>query len=136
MFTETFFSAAAAADREHQHGVARADPRALQPAGEAGLPAFVVGARGQLGNIVGGRVGFEAAQLAKVVDRVAGVPGRAADAQDEQTSAAFAHVARGPRPCARSRLRPLFQNGDGFGDERRRESETNRRSAGSGSSVQ
>ena len=54
---------------------------------ERRVPALVVDARGQLGDVVGRRVGLEAADLAEVVDRVAGVPGRAADAEDEQPSA-------------------------------------------------
>ncbi len=86
------FLAAAAAHGKHQHSVARTDARTFQPAGKAGVPAFVVGAGGKLGDVVGGRVSFKAAQLAKIVDRVTGVSGRAADTQDEQTPAEFANA--------------------------------------------
>ena len=55
-------------------------------------PAFVVRARRQFGNIVGGRVGFEAADLAEIVHGVAGIAGAAADAENEQPPAAFAHA--------------------------------------------
>ena len=109
--------AAAAAHREHQHAVARTDARALQPGGKAGVPAFVIGAGGQLRYVVGGRVGFKAAQFAKVVDRVAGVAGRPADAQDEQPAAQFAN----PRETRGHALDggdvDAFENGNRFGDE-------------------
>ena len=80
----------AAADREHQQRVVGAEPRTLEPGGEDRVPALVVGAGGELGHVVGGRVGLEPAQLAEVVDRVAGVPGRSADAEHEQPPAALA----------------------------------------------
>ena len=59
-----------------------------------GVPALVVDARGQLGDVVGRRVGLEAAELAEVVDGVAGVPGRAAHAEDEEPAAVVAHRAQ------------------------------------------
>src|SRR5262249_2246147 len=63
----------AAADREHQDGILRAGAAHLEPFGEHGVPAFVVGARGKLGHVVGRRVGLDAAQLAEVVGGVAAV---------------------------------------------------------------
>ena len=57
-----------------------------------GVPAVVVGAGGQLGDVVGRRVALDPAQLAEVVDGVRGVPGAAADADDEQSSAALAQA--------------------------------------------
>src|ERR1700722_10499079 len=68
------FLAAATSHREDQHAIARADARALQPGGEAGVPALVIGAGGEFGNVVGGRVSLKTAQLAKIVDGVPGVP--------------------------------------------------------------
>ena len=50
------------------------------------LPALVVGPGGQLRDVVGRRVALEVAELAKVVDGVRGVPGAAADAEDEQAA--------------------------------------------------
>ena len=44
-----------------------------QPRRERGVPALVVGPGGQLGDVVGRRVGLEVADLAEVVDGVAGV---------------------------------------------------------------
>src|SRR5690242_14305294 len=67
--------AVTAADREDQHGVARADARPFEPGREAGFPPIVVGARGELGNVVGGCVRFESAKLAKVIHRMAGMSG-------------------------------------------------------------
>ncbi len=55
----------AAADREDQHGVAGAEARALEPRRERRLPAFVVGPGGQLGDVVGRRVGLEPQSLRK-----------------------------------------------------------------------
>src|SRR5262249_1377461 len=44
---------------------------------------------GELGDVVGGRVGLESAELAEVVDRVAGVARGAAHAEDEQPATAL-----------------------------------------------
>ena len=84
--------AVAAADREDEQRVARAQARALEPLGEAGVPALVVDPRGELGDVVGRGVGLEAADLPEVVDGVAGVTRRAADAEDEEAAAAVAHA--------------------------------------------
>ena len=62
-----------------------------QPANTVSQPSSLV-ARGQLGDVVGRRIGLDAAQLAEVVDRVAAVAGAAADAEKEQASAAVAHL--------------------------------------------
>ena len=88
--------------RRRRRAARRARPRreTSQPRGEAGVPALVVDAGGQLGDVVGGRVGLEAADLAEVVDRVAGVAGRAADAEDEQPPAPSRTSAEARRPCA------------------------------------
>ena len=56
------------------------------------LPAVVVGARGELGHVVGRCIALQAAQLAEVVDRVRGVARAAADAEDEQPPSALAHL--------------------------------------------
>src|SRR5216684_3688027 len=65
-----------AANRKDQHSIARIDPRSFQPRREAGLPAFVVGARRQFRYVVGGRVCLKTADLAEVVDGMSGVSGR------------------------------------------------------------
>ena len=80
-----------ATDREDEERVCRADAGPFQPLGEAALPSVVIDACGQLRNVVGRCVRFESADLAKVIDGVAGVTGRAADADDEEASAALAH---------------------------------------------
>ena len=63
---------------------------AAQPVGVAGFPSVVVDARGELGNIVGGRVALDAGDFAEVVDGVAGVARAAAYAEEEDTAALFA----------------------------------------------
>src|SRR5262249_407111 len=83
---------AAPADREDEDGVARRDARPFQPGREGPVPALVVDPGRELGHVVGGRVGLEAAELAKVVDGVTGVRRRAADAQDEQPALAVADL--------------------------------------------
>ena len=52
-------------------------------------PALVVGARGQLGDVVGRRVALDAGDLAEIVDGVRAVAGAAADAEEEQPAAAL-----------------------------------------------
>ena len=55
-------------------------------------PALVVGARGQLRDVVGRRVGLDAGDLAEVVDRVRGMRRAAADAEDEEPAARAAQI--------------------------------------------
>ena len=50
-------------------------------------PALVVGARGQLGDVVGRRVALDADDLAEIVHRVRAVAGAAADAEEEEPAA-------------------------------------------------
>src|SRR5207237_10640259 len=59
--------------------------------GEGAVPAVVVDARGELGDVVDGGVGLDPDDLAEVVDRVRCVARAAADAEDEQPSPALAH---------------------------------------------
>src|SRR5437867_9094870 len=57
----------AAANRENEQAVLGAEAAAFQPLAEDGGPAFVVGAGGEFGDVVGGRVGFEVADFAEVI---------------------------------------------------------------------
>lgn len=63
----------ATADRENEHRIPFGGSAALQPRLEHAFPPFVVGSRGQLGNIVRRGVGFDPAELAEIVDRMSGV---------------------------------------------------------------
>ena len=54
---------------------------------EDGLPSFVIGAGGQLRDVVGRRIGFEAADLAEIIDGVRGIGRAAADAQKKDPPA-------------------------------------------------
>ena len=83
-FTQTFFSRLPPPTEKTSSASPLREARDLEPLAEAGVPALVVHARGQLAHVVGRRVGLEAADLPEVVDRVAGVTGRAADAEDEE----------------------------------------------------
>src|SRR5439155_22381059 len=62
------------------------------PSSECTLPAVVVGARGELGHVVRRWVALQVAKLAEVVDRVRGVTGAAANAEDKQPPSALAHL--------------------------------------------
>ena len=110
--------AASAAHRKHQHAVARADARALaaSAAKQVSQPSSLARAVSS-DDVVGGRVGFKAAQFAKVVDRVTGVAGRAADAQDEQATAEFANARQTGGHALDGGDVDAFENGDRLGDE-------------------
>lgn len=84
--TDVLFEAAAA-HREHEDEVVQAQAAGAQPGREDAVPAFVVGARRDFGDVICGGVGFEAGELAEVVDRVRRVGRAAADAEDEQAPA-------------------------------------------------
>ena len=77
------FLGAAAANRKNTQHVARLEPADFEPLHKDGCPAFVVGARGQLGDVIGRRVGLDAGQLPKIIDGVRAVGGAAADAQEK-----------------------------------------------------
>src|SRR5438270_11848750 len=68
-----------AANREDEEGVGRVQAGDPQPLDEGRVPALVVDPGGQLADVVGRRVGLDAADLAEVVDGMARVAGRAAD---------------------------------------------------------
>src|SRR6185437_13841861 len=55
-----------------------------------GVPAFIVGSRRELRDVVDRRIGLDAAELAEVVDGMTAIPGAAADAQQEQASGPLA----------------------------------------------
>ena len=63
----------AAANRENQNCILGVGPADLQPFRKYRRPALVIGARGQLRNVVDRAVGFDAAQLAKIINRVAAI---------------------------------------------------------------
>ena len=88
--TDIFFQIAAP-NRKNQQAVFCSETTALEPFGENRRPAFVIGARGEFGNIVGRRVRFKAADLAKIIHGMTGVAGTAADTEDEKTAATIAN---------------------------------------------
>ena len=83
------FFEVAAADREDEQAVLRIDTTALEPLGKNRRPAFIVRARGEFGNIVRRRVSLEAADFAEIIHGMTSIACAAADAEDEQTSAAI-----------------------------------------------
>src|ERR1700685_4521368 len=76
----------AAADGEDQEQVVGAEAAGAQPAVEDRGPAFIVGSGGEVRDVGGGGVGFDAGNFAEVVDGVGSVGGAAADAEDEEAS--------------------------------------------------
>src|ERR1035437_2029745 len=76
----------AAADGKDEDCVVRAELADAKPALENPGPAFVVRASGQVGDVGGGSVRFDAGNLTEIVDRVRGVGGATANAEDEETA--------------------------------------------------
>ena len=91
--TDVFFEVATA-DREDEDGVALAKTAAGEPARVASVPAIVVDARGQLANVVGGRVALDAGYFAEVVDGMAGVACAAAYSEEEDAAVVLARLAK------------------------------------------
>ena len=60
----------------------------LEPGREDGVPALVIGARGQLGHVVDRAIGLDPAQLSEIVDGMAAIAGTAANADQEQAALA------------------------------------------------
>src|SRR6266403_1505413 len=73
-----------APDREHEDTIGTAQAADLEPANERAFPAFIIDARGELGDIVRWRITLDTRELAKVVDRVRTIRGAPAHAQEEQ----------------------------------------------------
>jgi hypothetical protein len=108
------FYGVAAADGENEDHVGFVEMRAAKPVGVAGVPAFVVNAGGELGNIVGGSVGFDLGDFAEVADSVRCVAGAAANTQKEKTAGAFAQVGEELGGLFDGRLVELTEDVDGF----------------------
>ncbi len=87
---DVFFHVAAA-DREHEQAILFVERLPLSHSTNTLGPAFVVGAGGQFADVVGRGVAFHPGDLAEIVDRVRSVRRAAADAQDEEPTAALAH---------------------------------------------
>ena len=75
----------AAANRKYKNCISCVQTTDLQPSLENRFPAFVIGACGQFRDIIGWRIGFNSTKLAKVIHRVAAIPGATADTQHKQT---------------------------------------------------
>jgi len=88
--TDIFFKAAAAY-RQHEDRVFFVESASLEPLGKNGGPSIIVGARRQLGDVIGGRVGFDSCELAKIVYRMRSIGRAASHAKNEQSAAARAH---------------------------------------------
>ena len=89
--------AASAADREDEDRVLRGEPRGPEPRVEARLPSLVVRPGRELGDVVGGGVRLEVAELAEVVDRVRRVRRTAADTRARRAGRAAAARRRARR---------------------------------------
>src|SRR5438093_45968 len=55
-----------------------------------GFPAFVVGARGHLGDVIARRISLDAGQFAEVVDRMAAIARTAANAEQKKSAITIA----------------------------------------------
>ena len=74
----------AAADRIDQDRILIAEVTGVEPCCKHRIPSLVIGACGELRDVVDGAVGFDPAELAKVIDGVAAIGRAAADADQEQ----------------------------------------------------
>src|SRR5262249_3833711 len=79
----------ATTDREHKNRVLLVESAGVEPCGEHRVPALVVGACGEFGDIVGRTIGLDAAELTEVVDRVTAVAGAAPYSDQKQPSTPF-----------------------------------------------
>ena len=80
----------ATTDREHEHKIVGAQAANPQPTLKHCFPTFIVHARREFGNIVGGRVGLHAGDLAEIVHGVGSVGCAASYAKNKQASAGSA----------------------------------------------
>ena len=87
--------AATAAHGENEQGIARREARGSEPGLEARVPALVVRASRELGDVVGRSVGLEVAQLPKVVDCMRRVGCAASNPENEEAALPASH--RGER---------------------------------------
>src|SRR5205814_3707701 len=88
--THIFFQAASA-HRQNKKRVFFTESASFKPFGENGSPSLIVGAGGQLRDIIGGCVAFHACNLSEIVDRVRSVRRATSDAQDKKPSSARAY---------------------------------------------
>ena len=77
----------AAANGKDEDRVGRPETARLQPFNKHRFPAFIIGPRGEFGNIVGRRIRLHADDLAEIVNRVAAIAGAASDPKKKQPSA-------------------------------------------------
>ena len=68
----------AASHRHDEEGITGGETAGFQPRDKDAGPALVIGSSGQFRNIVGWSVGFNADDLAKIIDRVGTIGGTAA----------------------------------------------------------
>jgi hypothetical protein len=106
----------AAADREDEEQIGRAEAAHLQPLGVRARPTFVVHACRELRDVVGRGVGFDSAELAKVVHGVRGMAGAAADPEYEQAPAAPAQLAKLVDQALHGRSVDRFEHARRFGE--------------------
>ena len=117
MLALTLRSAVAAADRIDQDRVLVVELAGLEPGRKYGVPSLVVGARGELRDVVDRAIGLDPAELAKVVDRMAAIGRAAADADQEQASLALPQAIKLGGQSLDRRERDLLTNLRGRSEE-------------------
>ena len=86
------FLLAAASHRENQHSVSSAKSAAFEALGDRGLPALIVDAGGEFGDIVCGADGLHPAKFAEVAHGMRGVASSSPGSYEKHTPAAFANL--------------------------------------------
>src|SRR5215467_752494 len=79
----------AAADRIDEERILLAELTRIEPCCKDGIPSLIVGAGGELGDVIDGAIGFYSAQFAKIVHSVAAIGRAATNANQEKASLAL-----------------------------------------------
>lgn len=87
---DVFFDVTAADGKDEDHVVA-AEPARAEPIPVGGVPALVIDARGEFGNVVSDGVGFDACDLAEIARGMRGMSGASPDSQKKEAAAALTH---------------------------------------------
>ncbi len=87
-----FFFGVATADGKDEDHVGLDQARSTEPICVACVPALIVHSRGKLGDVVRWCIRFDLRDLAKIADRVGGMPCTAADTKEKEPARTLAQV--------------------------------------------
>src|SRR5207244_2806156 len=105
------------ADGKYQNRILRVDPTSLEPFRKSGVPAFIVGASGQLRDVICRRIGFKLADFSKIIYGMTCMASRSAYSQDKKPSSLVSAFSQAFREPLYSACVQLMENFDAFFDE-------------------